>query len=321
MPIEFDCTHCRHHYRVADTNAGKRFACKQCGQPVQVPGPQPAVVTTPRPAAPGRGAPAPRAAAPRPAAARPAAPQAGPAPYGQQVPEGPKSRTPNYVFLGGAVAMTLGFFLPWISIDLLIVKMNWGGYELPGKFMEFVGLAERMADPGTPEYQQIQDVKGRGTFLYAMYLIPLLCLAAGIEELLAFKKARNFWWLRAIAAASPIIAFITVLIAFSGLSDPAGGASSGGSSGGGDSSILFKILGIGVWISLLGFMAATAGIFTSPKPKSAQAAVARRPRPPGAPRPAAAPGGVAPRPQAGPRPPAGPRGPARPGPKLPRPQR
>lgn len=320
MPLEFDCPHCSHHYRVADTNAGKRFACKQCGQPVQVPGPQarvaPAPAPAPRPAVPGRSPSAPRAVAPRPAAA-----QAAPAPYGQQAPEGPKSRAPNYVFLGGAVAMTLGFFLPWISIDLVIVKMNWGGYELPGKFMEFVGLAEKMTDPGTPEYQQIQDIKGRGTFLYSMYLIPLLCLAAGIEELMAFKKARNFWWLRAIAAASPIIAFITVMIAFSGLSEPGGGASSGGGSGGGDSSMLFKILGFGVWISLLGFIAATAGIFTSPKPKSAQPAMVRRPRPPGGPRPAVAAGGASPRPQAGPRQPAGPRPPVRGGPKLPRPQR
>jgi hypothetical protein len=37
MPIQFACTHCNRSYRVSDANAAKRFACKQCGQPVEVP--------------------------------------------------------------------------------------------------------------------------------------------------------------------------------------------------------------------------------------------------------------------------------------------
>ncbi len=37
MPIAFACPHCNRGYNVADANAGKRFACKQCGKPVMVP--------------------------------------------------------------------------------------------------------------------------------------------------------------------------------------------------------------------------------------------------------------------------------------------
>lgn len=37
MPIEFSCPNCQKAYRVGDANAGKRFACKECGQPVEVP--------------------------------------------------------------------------------------------------------------------------------------------------------------------------------------------------------------------------------------------------------------------------------------------
>lgn len=321
MPIEFNCPHCQRPYKVADANAGKRFACKQCGNAVQVPGGQPAPAPAPaaRPMARAPGA------APRPAGP---SPQPGaPAPYGvQPQDDGPKTRAPNYVFLGGAAAMTIGFFLPWISIEPLF---NFGGYELPGKFMDFVRVIEQFVEPGTPEYEQVQDIKARGTFLYSMYLIPILCLAAGIEELIAFKKGRNFWWLRAIAAASPVIAFITVMIAFSGLSDAGSSPSSGSSPSGGPS--VFDILGFGVYICFAGFVAAAVGVFTNPKAKSQGSnQPPRRPRPPGGPRPAGAGPAPAPRPGAGPRPapgnrpgparPQAPGGPRLPGPKLPRPR-
>ena len=119
MPIAFDCPHCGKNYRVADTNAGKRFACKECGNPVTVPGAQaaaaPARQAAPaqRPAGGNRPAPAQRPAPGN----RPAAPQSAPpdgTPYGGQpaTAQGPKTRAPNFVFLGGAAAMTIGFFLP-----------------------------------------------------------------------------------------------------------------------------------------------------------------------------------------------------------------
>jgi hypothetical protein len=38
MSIDFQCANCRRAYRVADSLAGKRVACKQCGQPISIPG-------------------------------------------------------------------------------------------------------------------------------------------------------------------------------------------------------------------------------------------------------------------------------------------
>lgn len=77
MPIQFNCPHCNRPYSVADAHAGKKFACKQCGKPVDVPG---------DPGSSGRVIPAPNtvriAAAPPQASApaKPAAEAAKPAP-------------------------------------------------------------------------------------------------------------------------------------------------------------------------------------------------------------------------------------------------
>jgi hypothetical protein len=39
MAIEFDCPHCRHHYRLKDELAGKTAACKTCRQKIVIPNP------------------------------------------------------------------------------------------------------------------------------------------------------------------------------------------------------------------------------------------------------------------------------------------
>lgn len=39
MPISFECDHCGKSYRVKDEAAGKRFRCKECSSPLEVPSP------------------------------------------------------------------------------------------------------------------------------------------------------------------------------------------------------------------------------------------------------------------------------------------
>jgi hypothetical protein len=299
MPIDLACPNCGRMYKIADQHAGRKFACKQCGQPVQVPGGAAAAPAAAAPAEPPPAVP-PRTPMNRPAAAgvvpmappSPEAPAPG-MPYGAQPDERTGPRKPNIVFLVGALAMFLGFFLPWISINLHVVTLNIGGYELPGKFNSFVDLGvqeqERIADPDNPkqmaDLKQARDLRSRGMFLYSIYLIPLLTLGVAIDEFLAMRKGRNWWWARAIAAASPIIAFITVWIAFADLAETADPSTSSDAS----ASDIFKFLGAGVYISFLGFVLASAGIFTSPKPKPIRTMLAPRPRMgprPMAPRPA-----------------------------------
>lgn len=298
MPIEFSCPNCARPYKVGEANAGKRFACKQCGNAIQVP--DEGVQSTAPATSPAAAAPVAAAGARRPpGAGRPGVaqrPQSAIRPYGAQAGARKLGRKLNFIFLGGALAMILGFFLPWISIDAGILKISMGGYELPAQFNKMISFADKFLEAfDDPELQndpemkkvrdQISDLKTRGLFLYAIYLIPILTLAASIEEFLAARKGRNLWWLRSIAAASPIIAYIVVWVAFSGL-DQSGTESAPTPSPAGSEFDLMKVIGIGVWISMIGFVASVVGIFVAPKaPKEGEPGASA----PGPRRPPAAP--------------------------------
>lgn len=365
MPIVFQCQYCAREYRVADTNAGKRFACKQCGQPVLVPGPsadepQPAAAPARAPGAAGPGVPRPRAdqqpaiaaeptgaqaRAMRPRDAQPSiaaepmpgpmhggpthAPMHGANPYGA-APQaaGPMKRKPNFIFLGGAGAMLLGFFLPWISIDAGFIKFSWSGYEIPSMMNKAVEAAVNFVEgfsdgQDSPELEKIRSLKTRVLFTYSLFLIPLLSIAGSVEELTSAPKGRNRWWARALTAAAPLIAIITVIIAFSGLTDPSGSDTPTRETTSSDGPSIFEFIGVGIYLSFAGFVAATVGIFVVPKPMPARAPMMPRSRQPmGGPRPGmvgpqgAAPGMQPGMPPQGPQPmaprPGGPQ-PARPG--------
>jgi hypothetical protein len=290
MPIAFDCPHCGRAYRVADANAGARFACKACAIPIHVPGGvgAPSALGLVPPAAPK--APAGRAAKlpDRAGVARQKPPLAAP-----QLPGGPKTRGPNFIFLGGAAAMTIGFFLPWISIGMHTTQLNFGGYELPGKFIALIDMSLSMVKSLETEesMEKLSGLRSRAGLLYAIYLIPVLCVLGAIEELTALNKGRNWWWVRAVAAASPVIAFVAIALAFSGFGAPLGEGAYPSPSQGATSSehSAFDFIGFGVWVTALGFVAAIVGTIVSPKPRSWSAGEQPRSHPPGPPRPAVVP--------------------------------
>lgn len=230
---------------------------------------------------------------PAPAGARPATTR----PYGASAPVARRpgmARKPNFIFLGGAAAMVLGFILPWFSVSVGPTSLNWGGWELPIQFNKllrpFLDLADKAMEPGDPDRGKLDAMKTALSSLYAVYLIPVLCSAGVVDELLAFKKGRNWWWMRAIAAASPIIAFVVVATAFGALVAEigvgGGGATDpeGGQAVGKDGPSVFSVLGFGVYVSFAGFAAATVGIFLVPKvPKAAEPGAAPAARPAGRP--------------------------------------
>ncbi len=84
MPIQFSCPHCARAYSIADQYAGKKFACKQCGKPVDVP-----TESLPAAATSKRAAPAPSPStrtAPAPTASTRTAPAASPSTRAEPAP-------------------------------------------------------------------------------------------------------------------------------------------------------------------------------------------------------------------------------------------
>ena len=275
MPIEFDCPQCAHHYRVADSNTGKRIRCKQCQGVISVPG-EAALAVSP-PAAPQ----APRPMGARPALARPAMQT----PFGMAPVQLGGPRGVNVVFLIGAALMLVGFMTPWISFQGII---SISGFQIPIMINK---LATMMGDKS-----------GQFIVLYFMYFIPVACVGAAVEEFVAAKQGRNRWYVRLVAALSPLISFLLIIATFPKPDTPQQpereqrqetSARQGGPS-------VMDFIGFGAWLSLGGFAVSLAGVFTSPKPKPANQAFVPRPR--REPIPGAnAPRAPMPRPQAGPR--------------------
>ncbi|MDC1141749.1 hypothetical protein OAU50_01535 [Planctomycetota bacterium] len=227
-------------------------------------------------------------------------------PYGGGLePEGAVASGPrglNFVFLGGAACMLIGFILPWISIDAGNMSISMGGWEIPIEInkaiSQLIAMLQGSSGQDPEQLEKLQSLKTTVSSLYAVYLIPILCIGAAVVEFITFKKGRNWWWSRAVATVSPIIAFIVVFIAFTAFAaqmglDSSSGPSPAGSPKPSGGPSMFDVMGAGVYISFIGFLAAAVGIFTNPKPKPTAPARPRRPRPApgGAPKmPGAAPG-------------------------------
>jgi hypothetical protein len=258
MPIEFDCPQCARHYRVAETFAGKRIRCKQCQAVLDVPQ-----------AAGASMAEAPAEQPMRPASrVQPGMPRQQPAsvaaPFGTVTEDRSGPRKVNFVFLAGAVLLLFGFMTPWISIEGVI---RISGFQIPVMFNKFATA--------------MGDKSGQFLVLYFMYFIPLACVIAMVDEFLSAKRGRNRWYLRLVAALSPAIAFMLIVLTFPSPKQPENqpqreereqrSAPSGGPS-------VFDFLGFGLYISMAGFVVSFAGVFTSPKRGPAPVAFMPRPR-------------------------------------------
>ena len=192
-------------------------------------------------------------------------------PYGiEGVGQARLVRGPNLVFIGGAALLIVGFILPWLSIG----PLSFGGAQIPFEMSRYFDMAEASLESN--QHMAEEDVKAfraaRTAFksLYAIYLIPVLCIVALLDEFVSMKRGRNRWWLRAFAAASPLISFVLVIIVFAIVAEQMGTSRSvSGQETRGSSADVFKFIGIGIWLAAAGFIVSVAGVFTSPRPRAA----------------------------------------------------
>lgn len=270
MPLNFECGNCGKKYRVGDENAGRVVKCKQCRVPFEVPTDGSDIAISmgevPPPDAP--------------VASRPDATQS---PGSSSHLNGRQSRSPNLdrlivtpmgeknemrsrklnvVFLVGISFLLIGFVLPWISIP----GNSMSGGELPillnDKLDDAVADAREQGNLSANGKALLEQVEIAYDTLYLLYIIPLLCILALIQEFIARRAGRNAVWLRTLVAVSPVIAFTVILYAMTPLL-----ALSRNHANTADKTI-FDILGIGFWLTVIGMLVTLVSVFTSPKPKS-----------------------------------------------------
>ena len=185
----------------------------------------------------------------------------------RSIPEGPQSRRWNFVFILGALAMIVGFFLPWANIGLPQFDGSVAGFELGWRAAD-VAAAIRLEGlyPDNAIVEALHSTPNNALVMFALYLVPVLALYAIIDELRSAGKGKSHWWIRILAALSPLLALGVVYIA---LREPVDSfvASDGLAIGQYDTSAMIATLGPGAYTMLGGLLFALLGIVIAPKVK------------------------------------------------------
>ncbi|MCA8915583.1 MAG: hypothetical protein KDB90_09235 [Planctomycetes bacterium] len=183
------------------------------------------------------------------------------------IPEGPKTRRWNFVFMLGALALIVGFFLPWANIGLPQFEGSVAGFELGWRAAD-VAAAIRLEGlyPDNAIVEALHSTPNNALVMFALYLVPVLALYAIIDELRSAGKGKSHWWIRILAALSPLLALGVVYIA---LREPVDSfiASDGLSIGQYDTSAMIATLAPGAYTMLGGLLFALLGIVIAPKVK------------------------------------------------------
>ncbi|MCA8934901.1 MAG: TFIIB-type zinc ribbon-containing protein [Planctomycetes bacterium] len=273
MPIEVVCPECGNYYDVADSQAGRRVVCKDCGTPVQAPGVK-SELRGELLVHPMSDSEATEVAFTRPYGASPTKARAS-----KKQTDPSIRRKLNKVLIVGVALSALGFLLPWFvppKAGYSRFKSEYGafvlGVEIPFALNSRFGRSRDSFERRFPEREnesrriakaraQLEDMDRAFTSLYSLLLIPLFALLTLLDEVLAARQDRNHWWYRLLFPLTPAFIFVYIYWMSSALESPSLGASNSN-----DGSDLPNI-GFGFWIFVFGLLVSFISIFTSPKPK------------------------------------------------------
>lgn len=290
MAIRFNCPHCGREYRVKDDNVGRRFRCKSCNEIAEVPLTSGTGDTTrihkpvkkkysetvkldkeapaPQPKLPAKTVAKPKLPTglkPKPKLAKPL----GDGPKRELAPV-PRTRRWNFIFILGALAMLVGFFLPWFTPDLPDRDGALPGAMLPLEAYRMVVTARDHGLYGDNPVIEAMHASPTAMFaFFAMFLVPLLALYSIIDDIRSAGKGRSHWWYRLLTALSPLIAAAAVYFAFRP------GFDAWLSAGGIDTLDLdatFNAVSYGVYTFAGGWVLALLGVVLRPKVKRPQPA-------------------------------------------------
>lgn len=123
------------------------------------------------------------------------------------LPEAPKKRRPNFVYILGALAVVVGFFLPWFNASLT----HFDGSLAPFQFaLSGSDLVSAMVIDGVHTdnavVQALHANPDSALVFFALYLIPVLALYAAVDDLRCAGKGKGRWYLRLLGALGPLLA-------------------------------------------------------------------------------------------------------------------
>ena len=135
------------------------------------------------------------------------------APTRAHLPETPKKRRPNFVFMLGAVAVVVGFFLPWFTVSLTHFEGSVALFQFPLKGGDLVSaMVHDGVYADNAVVQALRSKPDSAMVFFALYLIPALALYAAIDDLRCAGKGKGRWYLRLIGALSPVISCAAVYL-------------------------------------------------------------------------------------------------------------
>lgn len=199
-------------------------------------------------------------------------------PEGARVmPEAPKSRMINFVLLLGCAAMCTGFFLSWFTPDLE-GQGPLPGYAVPLKAADLVAALHEAQPFGENSLISAMRDSGIEFFaFFALYLIPLLALYAVFDDLRSAGKGKSHWWVRILAALSPLLALAAIYASFKYGID-AWLAADGHMALSIDPTATVQAVGYGAWTLLGGWLLTALSIIVRPKVKYRGQEAAKAPK-------------------------------------------
>ena len=200
------------------------------------------------------------------------------APGRTQIVEAPKKRRPNFIFILGALAVCVGFFLPWFTVSIPHFEGGVAGFQLA---LQGSDLATAMALDGVyADNAVVRAISGKpdlALVFFALYLIPALVFYGAVDDIRCAGKGKGRWYVRLIVALSPALAGAAIYVALREHVDAflaAGGIGSLSI----DQDATIAALGPGLYTFAGGWLLLLLGVVIAPKVKKPKEAAPPPPK-------------------------------------------
>lgn len=185
------------------------------------------------------------------------------------MPEVPRTRMINFILLLGVAAMLVGFFLPWVTLQVPGFDQPVAGFQVPLMAREFVTALDAAGHGENPVVAAMRDNETGLYVVFVLYALPLLLLYGLIDDWRCAAKGKSHWWIRILVFIAPALPGVAVYFSFREAFDAWLNAGGPGSLPLEPMEALAGV-GYGAWTCLGGWLLLLPAIFIAPKVKKPQ---------------------------------------------------